>query len=246
MYNLGFQVLRLGEALKRRHRSRVPKAAVGEYNGCMPETVKIFFTGLLLGASLIIAIGAQNAFVLRQGIKRSFVIPIVTLCTLIDMTLILLGTAGVGTLMGSYPFLTHLAAWGGAVFLLFYGGASFKSALRPQTLKTDPSPQETGRPESLRSVILITLGVSLLNPHVYLDTFVLIGGIAAQYQPAARPYFAAGASTASLVWFFGLGYGARLLAPLFQKPIAWRVLDVLIGLVMWSIAVSLIWGELKG
>jgi len=203
-----------------------------------------YIAGLALGASLIIAIGAQNALVLRQGIKREHVFAVAGTCTLIDWILIALGAGGFGSLIALFPSLTKVAAWGGALFLVVYGALSFRSAMKSETLSAEENHGREPVMSSLASVLAATIAVSLLNPHVYLDTVVLLGSIAAQYEPAARLRFVAGAWTASAVWFFGLGYGARLLAPLFERPMAWRVLDVLIGLVMWSIAFSLLRAQL--
>lgn len=185
---------------------------------------------------MIIAIGAQNAFVLRQGIRRERVLLVVSLCALIDAALIAIGVGGVGMLIALSPTLTRFSAWGGAIFLFWYGLLAFRAALSPKAL--DPNTTESD--SSLRSVVLTTLAVSLLNPHVYLDTVVLVGSLAAQYPADTRPFFAIGAILASLSWFFSLGYGARLLAPLFTRPAAWRILDLLVGVVMWVIA----WGLL--
>lgn len=208
----------------------------------MPVSPGAVVAGFGLGASLIIAIGAQNALVLRQGIRREHVLLVCATCVAIDWTLIALGAAGFGSLVAAFPALTRIAAWGGAAFLAFYGALSFRSAIHPGRLDADgadavPAARTTGR-----AVLGATLAVSLLNPHVYLDTVVLLGGIAAQYAPAERAWFALGAMSASAVWFFGLGYGARVLAPLFERPGAWRVLDVGIGVVMWSIAAKLVLG----
>ena len=199
---------------------------------------------LYLISSTFIAIGAQNAHVLRQGIKREYVFLVAAMCTTTDTILITLGVAGFGTIIAQFPLLTSIAAWGGAGFLTFYGFTSFRAALRSRALKVDQPLDGQNPSQNLKSIILLTLAVSLLNPHVYLDTFVLIGGIAAQYPAAERVFFALGACAASLIWFFGLAYGARLLEPLFRKPAAWCVLDVLIGIVMWTIAISLVVGEL--
>lgn len=200
--------------------------------------------GFGLGASLIVAIGAQNAFVLRQGLRRSFTFVVAAICTLCDCALISLGAAGFGSLIAHFPALATLAAWGGAAFLVFYGGMSFRSALKLGTLAIDPDSAPPA-PHGLRAVAAYSLAVSLLNPHVYLDTVVLVGGIAAQYPDEVRVFFALGAMLASLVWFFGLAYGARLLRSLFSSPAAWRALDVIIGVVMWSIAASLIAAEIS-
>jgi len=193
--------------------------------------------GLALGASLIIAIGAQNAYVLSQGLRRQHVFAVALVCSLCDAALITLGVAGVGTIIASSQVLTQGAAWGGAAFLLWYGFGSFRSAFRRRAMDEVDAPQETAR---LGQTLLKTLAVSLLNPHVYLDTVVLIGSIGGQYAAAERPLFGLGAVTASFAWFFGLGYGAAVLTPLFRRPIAWRVLDTLIGCIMWAIAASLI------
>lgn len=203
-----------------------------------------YIAGLALGASLIMAIGAQNALVLRQGIKREHVFAVAGACTLIDWVLIIFGAGGFGSLIALFPAITSVAAWGGAAFLFVYGALSFHSATKSDTMTSD---QHRGREPvggSLKAAIAATLAVSLLNPHVYLDTVVLLGSIAAQYESASRVLFVAGACTASAAWFFGLAFGARLLAPLFARPIAWRVLDVLIGVVMWTIATTLVLGQL--
>ncbi len=211
----------------------------------MFEPMNIYLAGLALSAGLIIAIGAQNAHVLRQGLKREYVFLVATLCSSTDILLITLGTLGFGTIIGSFPLLTKVAAWAGAGFLFFYGFTAFHSARRPRSLKVEHPVDGKEPSQSLKTILLLTLAVSLLNPHVYLDTIVLIGGIAAQYPISERVFFGLGAGTASVVWFFGLSYGARLLAPLFRKPFAWRILDVIIGLIMWGIAISLISGELS-
>jgi L-lysine exporter family protein LysE/ArgO len=204
---------------------------------------RLILSGLALGASLIVAIGAQNAFVLRQGLRRRFVLPVAALCTLSDWTLMTLGAVGFGSLVAAFPLVTHLAAWGGAAFLLVYGALSFRSAFTRQSL--DAEAEGTPEADSLRAVVLITLAVSWLNPHALLDTVVLIGGLAGQYAGWERVSFIVGTGLASLLWFFGLAYGARFLAPIFRRPAAWQILDVLIGLVMWGIAASLILGELS-
>ena len=196
--------------------------------------VAAFGRGLGLGAGLIIAIGAQNAFVLRQGLKREGRLLVALLCTCFDAALISLGAAGFGGLIAHLPWLTRAAAWTGAIFLLFYGATAFRRALRPVTLR-DAVPVA-----SRAGLVATVLALSLLNPHVYLDTVVLIGGLSAQYTPYARGWFAGGAITASLLWFFGLAYGASLLVPLFRRPATWRILDLMIGCIMWAIAASLL------
>lgn len=195
-----------------------------------------FIEGCGTGAGLIIAIGAQNAFVLKQGILKNYVFPTVFLCAIIDAMLISLGVGGFGAILTSNTFLLDLARWGGAAFLLYYGFRSFRAVFRSESLKIDVSSERPG----LKMSILTVLALSLLNPHVYLDTVVLLGSIGAQFPAHERLYFSFGAILASFVWFFVLGYGARYLAPLFQKPLAWKILDFFIGCVMWAIAFSLL------
>lgn len=209
------------------------------------SSIAVAASGFALGASLIMAIGAQNAFVLRQGLQRQHVFAVAAICAVIDATLISLGAGGFGAVVSSHPTITAVAAWGGVAFLAVYGGRSFLAALHPGSLDSRATPAEK-RDTSLGAVVSATLAVSLLNPHVYLDTVVLLGSVAAQYPAGVRIFFALGAMSASFVWFFSLAYGARLLAPLFARPIAWRVLDVLVGCIMWWIAISLVLGQLAG
>ncbi|MCW8842092.1 MAG: LysE/ArgO family amino acid transporter [Rhodobacteraceae bacterium] len=192
--------------------------------------------GFALGFSLILAIGAQNAFVLRQGLRGEHVLAVVRACAISDAVLIAAGVAGFGVLVERFPAAVEIARWGGAAFLVVYGGLSFRAALRGgAALET------AGRERvSLRAALLTCLTLTWANPHVYLDTVVLLGGISAQYSPALA--FGAGAVLSSFVFFFSLGFGARLLRPLFTNPRAWQVLDVLVGLTMWAIAVKLVLG----
>lgn len=199
----------------------------------------IFFKGMFLGASLIIAIGLQNAFILRQGIKNQHILPAVLTASIIDVLLIGVGVLGFGYLIEQQPSLIDWITWGGAAFLFIYGAKSFYSALKPATLDDDTASGLT-KQNSAKEVVLIIMGISLLNPHVYLDTVVLIGGLSASYGNEGKYIFGAGAMLASFLWFFALGYGARLLSPLFAKPRAWQILDILIGVVMWGIAFSLL------
>ncbi|HLA45555.1 MAG TPA: LysE/ArgO family amino acid transporter [Aggregatilineales bacterium] len=192
--------------------------------------------GFGLGAGLIIAIGAQNAFVLRQGLKRNYPFATAAICAINDAILILLGVAGLGTIISQSSLLTTVAAWGGAAFLLLYGLRSFRAALYPGHLKSESD----APPPNLRGTIFAAIGFSLLNPHVYIDTVVILGSVGAAYAPDERGLFAIGAILASVTWFFGLVYGASLLAPLFSKPGTWRILDIIIGCIMLFIAVSLI------
>lgn len=209
----------------------------------MPAALTAFAAGLGIGASLIIAIGAQNAFVLRQGLRREHVAAVVAVCVLCDCVLISAGALGFGSLVRAFPLVTSIAAWGGALFLLGYGSMSFRSALDPKTLPAEQPGSQSG-PATTRAAIAATLAVSLLNPHVYLDTVVLLGSVAAQYGGALRAWFTAGAWLASISWFCALGFGARLLAPVFAKQAAWRVLDAAIGAIMWWIAIGLVLGQL--
>lgn len=190
--------------------------------------------GFLLGAGLIIAIGAQNAFVLRQGLKREHVFAVATVCWLSDALLIALGVAGIGGLVKASPGVLTLVTIAGVAFLAAYGAIAFLRALRPGRLEASAS-----RRQGLGATLLTALALTFLNPHVYLDTVVLIGGLSARHEGAAAAAFAAGAALASAVWFYGLGFGARLLAPLLARPAAWRVLDLGIAIVMWGIAIGL-------
>jgi L-lysine exporter family protein LysE/ArgO len=198
--------------------------------------------GFGLGAGLIIAIGAQNAFVLRQGLKRQHLFMTASISTLCDAILILLGVGGLGTVIANVPALTVIATWGGAVFLLFFGLRSFRSAVVKSALDTGKA---SAQPVSPGGAILAVLAFSLLNPHVYLDTVVLVGSVGAHYHANERVTFALGAILASCTWFFGLTYGAGWLAPLFRRPQAWRILDSIVGCIMWTIAASLIWTALR-
>ena len=194
-----------------------------------------FLTGFSLGFSLILAIGAQNAFVLRQGLRRRHVLPTVLTCAVSDAILITIGVAGFATLSQTLPQLAPLMRWAGAIFLIVYGALSLRSAI---TGTSALQAADTGT-QTLRSAILTVLALTWLNPHVYLDTVMLIGSIATRY-PGQSWEFGSGAVLASFVFFFSLGYGARVLTPFFAKPSAWRILDVLICLIMWSIAAGLI------
>jgi L-lysine exporter family protein LysE/ArgO len=198
--------------------------------------------GFVLGAGLIIAIGAQNAFVLRQGLRREQVLAVVAVCVACDWTLITAGALGLGSLIARYPQITAFAAWGGAAYLAMHGVVSLRSAFHTESLSADA---EERVPLSVGGAVAATLAVSLLNPHVYLDTVVLIGSIAGQYPAELRGWFAFGAGVASLVWFSAVGFGARVLAPLFKKPVAWRVLDVFVAVVMFWIAATLVLGQLR-
>ena len=198
--------------------------------------MNIFLTGLLLGGGLIIAIGSQNAYVLKQGLLRSHVFIICLICTLSDALLITIGTTGIGKIIESHPDWLKAITWFGAAYLFIFGIMSFRAALSNQTLSAaaDDSSQNT------KVIVTTVLALTFLNPHVYLDTVLLIGSISSPYESTERLYFTLGAVSASFIWFFSLGYGARLLIPLFKKPSAWKILNSLIGLLMWWIAYSLV------
>jgi L-lysine exporter family protein LysE/ArgO len=195
-----------------------------------------FLTGFAIGLSLIVAIGAQNAFVLRQGLRKQHVGLVVATCIISDGLLIAAGVAGFGALTSAMPMLEPITRWGGAIFLFVYGALSLRRAV----FATDSLNAEGTAEQSAYSAVLTCLALTWLNPHVYLDTVILLGAIAAQYGDAAW-VFGAGAIVASTVFFLCLGFGARLLQPFFTKPFSWRVLDVGVGLLMWAIAVTLIW-----
>lgn len=191
--------------------------------------------GFTLSLSLILAIGAQNAFILKQGLKREYVFPLCLLCALSDAVLISVGVFGFGFITSKISLFIPLARWGGFLFLFFYGARSFYSAWK--------SNEALGEGEESRgtftSALFTCLVFTWLNPHVYIDTVVLIGSISTRW-PQHQGAFALGAMSASFLFFFTLGYGARLLAPLFRRPVSWRVLDFIIGCVMWWIAFSLL------
>ncbi|MDJ0822623.1 MAG: LysE/ArgO family amino acid transporter [Paracoccaceae bacterium] len=191
--------------------------------------------GFALGLSLILAIGAQNAFVLRQGLRGAHVLPVVLACALSDAVLIVIGVAGFAAVSEAVPGIVPWMRWGGAAFLLVYGALSFKAAFGPSAA-LEPAATGTG---SLGKALATCLALTWLNPHVYLDTVVLLGSISTQYE-GAQVAFGAGAVTSSFVFFFSLGYGARLLRPFFAKPSSWRILEVVVGLTMWAIAAKLI------
>lgn len=195
-----------------------------------------FIQGMGVGGGLIMAIGAQNAFVLSHGIRRSHPLTIAAICCAGDILLITIGVAGVGTLVTASPLLSQIATWGGALFLICYGTGAMRSALQGNSLETS---EQTVK--SLSHVIAATCAVTFLNPHAYLDTVVLVGSLSGQFQGDGRYAFGLGACLASFIWFFSLSFGAALLAPLFRKPQAWRILDGFVCLVMWGIAASLLY-----
>ncbi|WP_298441675.1 LysE/ArgO family amino acid transporter [uncultured Ferrimonas sp.] len=193
--------------------------------------------GFSLGLSLILAIGAQNAFVLRQGVQRQYLWMVCTICAGSDAILISAGVFGFGELIEQVPQLLQWAKFGGAAFLLAYGFFSFRSAF---TQRHNLTASKNGQ-QSRWQAALACLAFTWLNPHVYLDTVVLLGSVAAQFQGQLE-LFALGAISASFVFFYALGFGARALSPLFLRPRAWQVLEFLIGTVMWALAALLLLG----
>ena len=189
--------------------------------------------GFIASFTLIAAIGAQNAFVLRQGIRREHVLPVVALCTVSDVVLISAGIAGVGALISAHPSALNIAKFGGALFLVGYGLVAARRAWRPSSL----TPSEAA-PTRLIEALLTCAALTFLNPHVYLDTVVLLGALANEHRDE-RWLFGVGAVTASAVWFVGLGLGARQLAGLFARPLTWRILDGLIAVMMIGLGMSL-------
>jgi L-lysine exporter family protein LysE/ArgO len=194
-----------------------------------------FTTGFVLSATLIIAIGAQNAFVLRQGLRREYVLAIVAFCALADLLLISAGVAGLAKVLGRAPTLTTALTMAGTLFLLWYGLRALRRAWQPQGLRA-----AGGARVSLRVAVAQAAAFTFLNPHVYLDTVLLMGSIGARQPADSRLWFVGGAALASGTWFTILGFGARLLAPLFSKPRAWQVLDVLVGATMLTLAAALV------
>lgn len=197
--------------------------------------------GFLSGAGLIIAIGAQNAFVLRQGLKRQNVGLVVATCSVGDIVLIVAGVAGIGALVGAFPGLLQVLRFGGAAFLGAYGLMAAQRAWRGSgALRVDGN--ESGR---WQKVLLTCLAFTFLNPHVYLDTMVLLGSLSTRYPDMLRWAFALGACVASIAWFSMLGFGARLLQPVFRKPLAWRALDATIAVFMLLLCMLLLFRPLS-
>ena len=193
-----------------------------------------FTTGFALSATLIIAIGAQNSFVLRQGLRREHVVAIVAFCALADLALISAGVAGLAKVLGKAPSLTMALTIAGTAFLLWYGLRAARRAFQPQALRA-----AGGTRVSLRGAVAQAAAFTFLNPHVYLDTVLLMGSIGARQPADARLWFVGGAALASGAWFAALGFGARLLAPLFARPRAWQILDILVGATMLALAAGL-------
>lgn len=200
------------------------------------QVFPVFVQGLVLSLGLIVAIGAQNAFVLRQGLRREHVGSVVLLCALADAVLITAGVLGMAQALGSHPALAQAMALAGAAFLAWYGWRALQRARTASQLQA----AEGGTGLSHGAALAQAAAFTLLNPHVYLDTVLLVGSIGAQQPAGLQGWFVAGASIASLAWFSALGFGARWLAPLFARPRAWQVLDALIGLTMWVLSALLV------
>ena len=194
-----------------------------------------FLAGFSLGLSLILAIGSQNAFLFKQGLRKQHVFLACLICAVSDALLIMLGVLGFGAVVKQFPEIEKIARFGGAAFLFTYAFYSFRSAWK-NTHMLEPAGASSS---TLGKTVLVCLALTWLNPHVYLDTVVLLGSVSTQYEEANQA-FALGAMGASFLFFFSLGYGARLLSPMFQQPLAWKVLELFVGFIMLSIAISLI------
>jgi L-lysine exporter family protein LysE/ArgO len=195
-------------------------------------------TGFFTGLSLIIAIGAQNAFVLRQGLKKEHVLVIVLICAISDALLITLGIFGLGALIQTLPWLLEVLRWVGVAYLIWFGISSLRNAFKDQSLSASEVESST-----LKKAVLTTLALTFLNPHVYLDTLIFLGGIGNQFGDG-RWLFAIGAVCASFLWFFAVGFAAQRASALMNKPVFWKVLDVLIAGVMFAIALTLVFTKL--
>ncbi len=201
-------------------------------------SLAIFLTGLMTGLSLIVAIGAQNAFVLRQGLRGEHVLAVCLTCAISDAVLIVLGVTSFGRIAVMLPWIDPVMRVAGAAFLIWYGARSLRAA----TSATGALDTGSGRgPGGLRQTVLACLALTWLNPHVYLDTVVLLGTISTRFA-VDRDAFATGAVTGSFLFFFALGYGAAWLRPVFASPTAWRILEAIIAVVMWTIAAKLLLG----
>lgn len=199
----------------------------------LPPLIK----GFALSASLIVSIGAQNMFVLRQGLRKEHVLPIVLFCAVADSVLVIAGVNGLGKLLSVVPGLSMALSLGGAAFLIGYAVLALRRATRRSALVVEEQASL-----SLRAALAATAAFTLLNPHVYIDTVMLMGAVGASLPASERSFFIIGASAFAAIWFSAIGFGARFLAPLFARPLAWRVLDAITGLMMITIAAILIHG----
>ncbi|MCH8081049.1 MAG: amino acid transporter [Proteobacteria bacterium] len=213
----------------------------------MESTWAALYAGFLISLGLILAIGPQNAYVIRKGLKKRHVFLVTTLCFLSDALLIALGAAGVGALLQDGGILSLVITGAGVLFLFWYGAKSFKDAFHPTTM-TKEDIKEAGKQAQGKGwgiVVLTVLAFTYLNPHVYIDTLVILGGLSAQYEMPARLYFVAGAIIGSAVWFYGIGYGAGFFSKTFENPKAWRILDIFVGIIMWGAAGYLAFEQFK-
>ncbi|MDD2384328.1 MAG: LysE/ArgO family amino acid transporter [Sulfurospirillaceae bacterium] len=197
-----------------------------------------FIQGFFISMGLIVAIGAQNIYVLKRGLLKESVFLVAFICSLIDTALILAGVKGLGTFLETFPSFLLYITWFGILFLCIYGLLAFKSAFLTYSMNVDTTPQRV----STFKIIMTLLSLSFLNPHVYLDTVLLIGTIGSHYEGQLQNLFASGAASASFVWFFSLAYGSRILIPLFKRPITWKLLDLLTAFIMFFVAYSLFIG----
>lgn len=191
--------------------------------------------GFAIGASMIIPIGAQNAYLLNQGIKRNHHLTVATICMLCDCFLILLGVYGGGQLLATNPIMMTLITWAGIVFLAIYGGMSFRAMVKPKIVVSDLASNKS----SLRIVVLGTLAVTILNPHVYLDTMVILGSVGSQFKGQAQLYFVIGCFIASLTWFYSLALTASKLSSVLARPKTQQLINFIVGIIMWCIAFAL-------
>ncbi|MEX3610798.1 LysE/ArgO family amino acid transporter [Rothia sp. LK2588] len=203
------------------------------------DSLLLILMGAGTGLSLIVAIGAQNAFILKQGIIGRFITPIVIFCILSDILLIGLGITLVGTIADSASWALELLRWGGGAFLIWYGLLALRRALRPTSLKINLDDEG---PRSLGKAMAITFAITYLNPHTYIDTMVFLGSLANTHGNPGRWWFYLGCILGSTIWFTALGYGSRLLRPIFARPAAWRVLDGIIAMIMLTLAVQVLLG----
>ncbi len=204
----------------------------------LSTTLPSVITGLTLSLSLIVAIGAQNTFVLRQGLRREHVAAVVAVCALLDIGLMAIGVSGLATTLENHPRALNTLGLAGAAVVGWYGLCALRRAFAPHAMQA----QLQGAPQTLRKTVLQTLAISLLNPHVYLDAVILVGTVGAKQPAGTHAWFLAGAGGASALWFITLGFGAHLLRPLFARPMAWRVLDLLVAVMMGRIAYGL-WSQ---
>ncbi|KFK93899.1 MULTISPECIES: arginine exporter ArgO [unclassified Serratia (in: enterobacteria)] len=199
----------------------------------------IFLQGFALSAAMILPLGPQNVFVMNQGIRRQYHLMIASLCALSDIALICGGIFGGSALLSRSPLLLQLVTWGGVAFLLWYGWGAFRTAFSQHLALATAKEMNQSR----WRIVVTMLAVTWLNPHVYLDTFVVLGSLGSQLAPEIRSWFALGAASASIVWFFALALLASWLAPWLQTQLAQRIINVLVGLVMWAIAIQLAWNS---